>query len=519
MDKIGSVVTSPSSPSFSTAHVTLDLGCTVRPGEILLVEIEDGKHYAIARVEQGQEINPYESPDVSHMRSLLGLESTSQREDLPRRYRVIVTDIIEETIKKNGVFMLREPQTLIPAGSTVLRASTEVAALALGLSSGPSDDALNAGTLVGEAKIPVVLRARDVLPRHILIVGSTGTGKSYLRGVLAEEINSLGVPQVNIDVHGESIQATNELNGVNLIPGKTLTVPLSSLSEPEVISLIPYLTDLQGEIVRRAFLELKKKVKGTSMTFGVDHLLSEIARVGPLMEARPQTINIATARAEMLRYVSVIGSGLDWADLLNKKAFVNIDCRGLGHSELHAVAGAVARELLGLRMMKHIPPLVLSIDEAHMFIPYGEDTPAGLVIREAIRFGRHYGLCLILVTPNPTDIERRIIRITNTRFIFATEPDQLDALRGIFSDTPPDIIARLPKLEQGTCLLTGSRETIRHAVLLRVRSRKTTHGGETPDIITEARNFKAAPVQSAPLSLTDTVAPKGGEKKLDEWGK
>ena len=94
---------------------------------------------------------------------------------------------------------------------------------------------------------------------------------------------------------------------------------------------------------------------------------------------------------------------------------------------------------------------------------------------------------LILITPSPLDIDRKIVRTTNTRFIFATEPDQLDALRGVFADAPEDIVARLPKFEQGTCLLTGSRETVRHALPIRIRLRKTTHGGETPNFLPDSR--------------------------------
>jgi len=489
MEPIGAVIADSETPSFSAVTVHLLPGETARPGELLLAEIEESGVYGLGRVSEGREVNPYEAADLSHMRNLLGLESPSKREDLPRKFRVVTLDLLEELLRNGSTFDIREPQTIIPAGSRVFRASEEYAAIAVGLAPAgrPDSGALEIGTTVGTAKTRVALDANKVLPRHTLIVGSTGTGKSWLRGVIAEEVARSGIPQVNIDVHGEMIQATDELKGKNFIPGKTLTVRLSSLTEPEVVALTPFLTELQEQIVRRAFLELRKRAgeKG----FGIAELVDEVERIGPLMEARTQTLNIVRARVEMLRYVQVIGKGIDWSELLKPGSFINLDCRGLGHSELQAVAGAVVRELLGLRIAKLIPPVVLGIDEAHMFLPYGEDSPSSGVLREAIRWGRHYGLCLILVTPSPTDIDRRIVRITNTRFIFATEPDQLDALRGVFADAPQEIISRLPKLEQGTCLLTGSKETIRHAILVRVRARKTTHGGATPDIIAETKRF------------------------------
>ena len=40
----------------------------------------------------------------------------------------------------------------------------------------------------------------------------------------------------------------------------------------------------------------------------------------------------------------------------------------------------------------------------------------------------------------------------------------------------------MPKLPRGVCVVTGAFETIRHAAVVRVRQRRTTHGGATPDI-------------------------------------
>jgi len=520
-EPVGNVVSDEETPSYSTVLCHLLPGKTTRPGELLMVEIEEGIHYGLGRVKEGREINPYEAADLSHMRGLLGLESPSKREDLPRKFKVVWLDLLEELKMEEGNdWRLREPQTIIPAGSKIFRATEETAALAIGLKKN-GDGGVDIGSVVGSENLRVVLDANKVFPRHVLIVGTTGTGKSWLRGVLAEEINTLGIPQVNIDLHGEATEAAKELGGQNLVPGTTLTVKLSSLTEPEVLGLIPYLHELHEQIVSRAFLELKKRAGPQG--FGLEEMLKEVDEVGKQFGAKPPTMSIVRARLEALRYVRVIGKGVKWANLLKPSAFINIDCRGISHGELQAIAGAVGRELLSLRMRKMVPPLIFSIDEAHMFIPYGEESPSSQVLREVIRWGRHYGICLVLITPSPTDIDRKTIRITNTRFIFAIEPDQLDALRGVFADAPEEIIYRLPKLEQGTCLLTGSKETIRHALLVKVKARKTTHGGATPDIISEVKNFRASQESSQGVDLEEAkhsqVSTDEEGKGLDKWSR
>ncbi|MFZ1080425.1 MAG: hypothetical protein WAO19_00700, partial [Candidatus Kryptoniota bacterium] len=74
----------------------------------------------------------------------------------------------------------------------------------------------------------------------------------------------------------------------------------------------------------------------------------------------------------------------------------------------------------------------------------------------------------------------------NTRFIFALEPDQLESIRGVKADATEDMLTRLPKMPRGTCILSGTYETIKHAIPIKIRSdRKTKPGGTTPDIFEE----------------------------------
>ena len=68
------------------------------------------------------------------------------------------------------------------------------------------DDGLHIGHLHSDGSIPVTVD-NGAVQRHVLIVGGIGSGKSYTRGVLGEELHRRGVPQVNIDVNGEMIEA------------------------------------------------------------------------------------------------------------------------------------------------------------------------------------------------------------------------------------------------------------------------------------------------------------------------
>ena len=129
-----------------------------------------------------------------------------------------------------------------------------------------------------------------------------------------------------------------------------------------------------------------------------------------------------------------------------------------------------------------IPFVVFSVDEFHLVAPHEENIVTTQVLRELARMGRHIRIGLILTTQSPSDVDRAILKRLLTRFLHAIEPDQLDALRGVFSDASTELIKVMPKMPVGTCILTGAAETIKHATMVDVRERKTTHGGSTPPI-------------------------------------
>jgi DNA helicase HerA-like ATPase len=197
------------------------------------------------------------------------------------------------------------------------------------------------------------------------------------------------------------------------------------------------------------------------------------------------TLRPAQQRADSLKNIPYIGNPFEWEKKLVPGAVINIDCRGMLVSDLRLITAAIARDLQRLARANKVPFVVLSIDEFHLVAPNDDAVVTTQVLREIARIGRHYRIGLILTTQSPSDVDRAILKRLLTRFLHAIEPDQLDALRGVFSDASPEFVRQLPKLPIGTCVLTGATETVKHATLIDIRSRRTTHGGQTPDVWTD----------------------------------
>jgi DNA helicase HerA-like ATPase len=499
---IGSVVADDVSPSFDVFRFKANANEYVYPGTLVGTEIAAEKKFLIGRVSASIEVNPHESAGRAKVREAMGIEADYPQEELSTNiFRQYEADIIEEGFitERNGL-EITEPSDMAKAGAVVFIPEETVIAQAMGFVR-EDEKALRLGRTRITADdlsssdadiIDNVLLKPEIIQRHIFVGGTTGSGKSYATGVILEEINKLGVPIVILDSQNEYIGLASDLGGKVLTPGEGYTVRLSSLTETEILELVPSLNQLGKDLLVFTFLRLKREInQGKRKSFNLDELLQEMDKDVPALDLKAVSSKPARQRTQSsLERHKFLGDKTNWVDLLKQGAVLNVDCGDLDQSQLQLVVGATLRELQHLRLGKQIPPYVAVLDEAHLLVPESEDSPCKQVIRENVRIGRHYGICMILITQSPVDIDKKTIRQCNTRFIFALEPDQLDSLRGIRADATEDMLRRLPKMPRGTCILSGTYETIKHAIPIKIRLRKTSTGGTTPNIFQEVAEWK-----------------------------
>jgi DNA helicase HerA-like ATPase len=502
---VGSVIADDVSPSFDVFRFKANANEYVYPGTLVGTYIAD-KKFLIGRISASIEVNPHESAPRAKVREAMGIEPDYPEEELSTSiYRVYEADIIEEGLaigeEAEGRLEITEPSDMAKAGATVFLPTEMVIAQAMGFEKDP-EKALCLGRtrIMAEDVLSTekevfnnVLLKPEIIQRHIFIGGTTGSGKSYATGIILEEINKFGIPIVVLDSQNEYIGVAKDLNGKVLKPGKGYTVRLSSLTETEILELVPTLRPgTHGhDLLAFSFLGLKREMlEGRRTGFGLNELIARMRSDAPTLnitEARSLEPAIRRTQTSIQRH-DFLGDQTNWVDLLKQYPVINIDCGSLDQSQLQLVVGATLRELQTLRLRKQISPYVVVLDEAHLLVPEGEDSPCKQVIRENVRIGRHYGICMVLITQSPVDIDKKTIRQCNTRFIFALEPDQLESIRGVKADATEDMLHRLPKMPRGTCVLSGTYETIKHAIPIKIRSdRKTSPGGVAPDILKEVQ--------------------------------
>jgi uncharacterized protein len=485
MNCVGTVISDDDSPTFELVRVKMKADCELRPGTLIRIPCARGERVVlVGRVRSAYENNPNERPESVGVRDTLGIaRNYPQEKDSTTIYRLVAADLIEEIFGDK----MGSPQTLPSAGSEVFVADEAEIARTLGLS---LDDAtaLHIGETISGTITPIRLK-REAIQRHFFIGGTTGSGKSYAMGVLAEELTHHRLPVVFLDTQDEYSTLVTKLGGKVLTPGQDFTIRISSLTDRELLDLIPTDSQLQKDIIAASFLELKSELAAqTRAKFTLDDLVARIQQVGPRLTNTNSSVQLAARRTEFLRRNDVFGDGVpkeNWPKQM--WPCLAVKCKHLTASRLQTVATALLRELQDLRLRAYIPPYVMVIDEAHLFVPEGEGSACKQIIREGVRIGRHHGICMVLLTQSPVDIDKSVIRQCNTRMIFALEPDQLDAIKGVRADASDEMLRALPKMPRGHCILSGTYESIKHAIPVHVRERRTldSEGGKAPDIFAE----------------------------------
>ena len=118
-------------------------------------------------------------------------------------------------------------------------------------------------------------------------------------------------------------------------------------------------------------------------------------------------------------------------------------------------------------------PLLIVIDEAHLFVPEGDDTPAHRTLSTLAKEGRKYGVGLVLVSQRPSELDSTVLsqcgsliamRLTNSSdrgTVAATVPDDLGGL-----------VDLLPSLRTGEGIFLGEIMPIPTRVRVRKASQK-----------------------------------------------
>jgi hypothetical protein len=461
-------------------------------------------HYG--RIISGNEWNRRANPASMQKASAYGMERSDVRtsEMSPEILRVMEIELLGEIkvrINHDNPLEFTESLQLPHTGQPVYELPAKIIPLLLDTPDHQydKDEGFYLGNVEsGGQSIPFLL-PNEAIARHIAILGKTGVGKSYAAGVLIEELYEKNIPILSFDVLGDTEQTAKDLKGEHIIAGSPgFKIPYSIAGLQEFLAFIPNLTRDQSEVIAAAYgkiydIAFNQLYSGKKLDIPFSALTDEMVKIGEAIKSKAMADRaVNRVEAAFKRSSLLTDESISWPGLISQKSLLNIYVGHLGQQQRNLAVGASARILQILRRRNLIPPIVLVLDEAHLFLPSGGELPAStLVLREMIRTARHDSIGVVLLTQSPSSMDKQILLTCNTRILFALDPDDLRVVSGQIGDLPKETIDRIPRLARGTAVISSGMDIMRHPVITRIRERKiTTHKAETPDLMEAVKKWR-----------------------------
>ncbi|WP_291767346.1 ATP-binding protein [Caldivirga sp. UBA161] len=375
---------------------------------------------------------------------------------------------------------------------------------------------------------PAKLDAEKLTTHHCAILASTGSGKSWLAGVIAEELTlTIKMPVVIIDPHGEysSMQypavddpLANEVAGmVNVyVPGRVDTseidkyyaakfgeprrytrigvnprnMPLGVLIkllthyygltdtqrrlleegwpyDPSIDAPLTTIDELIGEVIERSRGSAPKGYAGESS------ISSLISKLRSFLENRPFFITMYGEHYgdEPIRL-------LDVENMLSKPGINVIDLSTLDLMDQQALVALMLDSMFNLAKRRRIMPTFVVVEEAHNFSPSKALSISKSSILRIAREGRKFGLGLCIVSQRPSRIDPDVLSQCMTQvFKRIINPLDLKYVASVAENISSDELTTLKSLNPDEAYVTGMATPI--PLLVKVKGRLTHHGGVT----------------------------------------
>ena len=503
---------------------------------------------AIVKVNDESLLNSVQINQIVHIRStktgekIIGLISKIMRrsisENIDTDDETVVT--IENIIKINLVGTLLEKEgeksnifkrtlnTVPSINADCFLLQGEELSEFMGMISTNSDNPLTIGKYTISDNSTANLDGNKFFQRHAVIVGGTGSGKSWtVANVLDKAAQLKSVNCVVFDLHGE-YKPLEKLHNTSLLkiagPADTpkteniIFIPYWLLSYEEIESLLLDRSDTNAPNQSRSLFELilsekKQTVERANkkdllenltvespIPYRIDNVLEKLETLDTEMVQGSRSEKQGPLYGKLTRFIQRLKSkqadkrlnfifnkdeillNYDWINDFAKKlmdfgknnGLKIIDFSEVPSDILPLITGLIGRFIFTVQQWmqdecRH--PIALFCDEAHLYLPANTNSSIeekGLHNFERIaKEGRKYGVSLVVISQRPSDVSKTILsQCGNFISMRLTNPDDQNVIRKLFPDSLGDFSEMLPILDVGEALIVGDASLLPTRVLI-----------------------------------------------------
>jgi DNA helicase HerA-like ATPase len=295
----------------------------------------------------------------------------------------------------------------------------------------------------------------------------TGMGKSNLVSLLAKEIARINGTMVIFDYHDDYSTLDMGSNHINLLDGRINPRLLSADKLAEVVEIQENASN-QMHVLRIAFTEEVKQHKGEDFWDALMNAASEVGADKSYREAAAKVVDkIDDARR---KFHNILDPGMTDPLALLKNYKINvINLVELTERQANIAVSFYLEELLNDRKKatrqkksaaKSQPrfpaPVLVAIEEAHVFIPKDEDTDTKYFASKVAREGRKFGLGLVIVSQRPRGIDANILsQMGSLAVMRMIQQDDQMHVSAASEALSRDLIDQLTSLNPGEAIFAG----------------------------------------------------------------
>lgn len=353
--------------------------------------------------------------------------------------------------------------------------------------------------------------------RHAVIVGGTGSGKSWTVASILEKASSLhAVNALVFDLHGE-YKPLAELDNTTLlkIAGPSdkpqneniIFLPYWLLSYEEMESFLLDRSDSNAPNQSRTLFDLIIKYKKETLEnegkqdvlsnftvespipYKIENIIEELSELDTEMVAGARSEKQGPLYGKLTRFIQRLRSkttdkrlnfifntdetllDYNWINVLGKnlmdfgngKGLKIIDFSEVPSDILPLITGLIGRIVFSVQQWmpeesRH--PIAFFCDEAHLYIP--SDLKGGIEEKGLANFeriakeGRKYGLSLVVISQRPSDVNKTVLsQCGNFIAMRLSNPDDQNVIKRLLPDNLGDFSEMLPILDTGEALIVG----------------------------------------------------------------
>ena len=483
------VVIGESKPTSVTAQTSRPLSV----GEYVIVDSQDGKLLGLV------ERSFVQSAALTDIHNFDEAIESKEIADINSRDKSFTAKI---TILGN-LPELQKSRVVLPAippipGTSVLDATKDDLST---IFAPQKDEWAKVGTLLRNRQIETCVNLNKVVSRHLGILAMTGMGKSNLVSLLAKQIATLDGTLIIFDYHNDYSEL--HIPRINIIDAKINPRLLDANTLGDVLEIREN-ADVQQRILRLAFTPDIKEAK--DFWDALDH---SVAMIGANPERKDDRHSADRVQDKIddarHRFADILDPDIMDPLGLIKEGRVNIlNISELSEKQANVALAYYFQELLNDRKAalaaknaknkatkryRFDSPIFVIVEEAHVFIPKGEETHTKYWAAKIAREGRKFGLGLGIVSQRPRNIDPNVLsQMGSLAVMKIVQEDDQHQIASAAESISRDLINQLTSLNVGDAVFVG--QWVNLPAMVHIEEVKDKVVGSDKNAVAEWRHAK-----------------------------